>query len=889
METDLRDQLQRALGDHYTIERELGGGGMSRVFLAEEVSLGRKVVVKVLPPDLAAGVNTERFRREIQLAARLQHPHIVPIYAAAVTDGLLYYTMPYVEGESLRARLSRSGELPIADAAGILRDILGALSYAHEHGVVHRDIKPDNILLTGPHALVADFGVAKALKASTTDSATPITSLGVALGTPAYMSPEQATADPATDHRADLYSVGAVAYEMLTGQQIFSARSPQAMLAAQAVESPEPLEKRRPSVPPQLSSVVMRALDKHAADRYQSAGEMLAAVNAAVTPGATTTPYPGVVSPRAANRADRGGTVKAVAAAIVLLALTSSSWYWYGHRVPSAGAEASDAIPSLAVLPFENLGKQEDNYFVEGMTEEISSRLGQLSGVRVIGRQSSRAYANTTKGIPQIGKELGVGYILTGSVRWDRSLPGKNRVRVSPTLVRTSDGSQMWSEPYEDQLTGVFQMQSSVAERVAGALRLQLGPAQHATLTKRPTSNLDAYDYYLRGRALRTLNMDDARNAPRMFERATQLDPRFALAFAYLGRARTRELGLFGFTAEVIHQAKAAIDSALALEPDLAPAHVALAYYYYRVTEDHARGLDEFRKAEELAPSEPSDLEIKAEIERSEGKFVEAVSDLQKAAALDPRDLHTLANLSQGLGYLGRYDEADTVARQMLAIDPTIWNGYFLLARDALNRSGDIQGSLAIMKEGVARTNPAKIGTYLSYATWPAFLDPAIARALRTASPGPSDAEKLEYYNQIGNMSYTLRDAAGKREAADSILAIAQRVYHGVRYRDEATFYTSFAYSLKGDRKRAMDAAEAYLRSERSSKDAVQHIDALISVVFAGAMVGEHDRAIEALSEVLSGPTPSSGANLRTDPELESLRSDPRFQLLTGSKAPIRK
>ena len=262
---------------------------MSRVFIAEETSLGRKVVVKVLPPDLAATVNVERFRREIQLAARLQHPHIVPVLAAGISNGLPYYTMPFVEGESLRARIARSGELPIQETTRILRDVLSALAYAHEHGVVHRDIKPDNVLLTGHHAVVADFGVAKALSASTNPGSS-LTSQGVALGTPAYMSPEQAAADPATDYRTDLYAVGAMAYEMLTGHQVFSERSPQAMLAAHAVEKPEPVDKRRSAVPPALASLVMRSLEKHAADRPQSAEDMLVELEAAVTPSGATAP-----------------------------------------------------------------------------------------------------------------------------------------------------------------------------------------------------------------------------------------------------------------------------------------------------------------------------------------------------------------------------------------------------------------------------------------------------------------------------------------------------------------------------------------------------------------------------------------------------------------------
>src|ERR1700716_175346 len=345
--SDLQEQLQRTLGASYTIERELGGGGMSRVFVAEEVSLGRKVVVKVLPPELAATVNVERFRREIQLAAKLQHPHIVPVLAAGISEGLPYYTMPFIEGESLRASLARSGELPIQEAAKILRDVLSALSYAHEHGVVHRDIKPDNVLLTGNHAVVADFGVAKALSASTTPGSS-LTSLGVALGTPAYMSPEQAAADPSTDHRADLYGVGAMAYEMLTGQQVFSARSPQAMLAAHATQKPEPIDARRPSVPRELSSLIMRSLEKHAADRPQSAAEMLTALEAAVTPSGATTPHLGAITPRGANRSDKRGTSMAMAAAVLLALLASSTAYWRGHRTPdSAPAVVADTISSL--------------------------------------------------------------------------------------------------------------------------------------------------------------------------------------------------------------------------------------------------------------------------------------------------------------------------------------------------------------------------------------------------------------------------------------------------------------------------------------------------------------------------------------------------------------
>src|SRR5881409_2140313 len=284
---DLLARLQSALGDAYRIERELGGGGMSRVFLAQETALKRQVVIKVLPPEMAAGVNVERFRREVELAASLQHPHIVPLLSATASGDLLYYTMPLVEGESLRAKLAREGELPVGDTIRILTDVADALAYAHAHDVVHRDIKPDNVLLSGKHALVTDFGVSRAVSASSGGS---LTSLGIALGTPAYMSPEQAAADPHLDHRADLYALGVLGYEMLTGRPPFTAPTPQALLAAQITQTPEPLSQHRRTVPAGLNTVVMRCLEKRPADRWQSAAELVPQLDAMSTPSTGTMP-----------------------------------------------------------------------------------------------------------------------------------------------------------------------------------------------------------------------------------------------------------------------------------------------------------------------------------------------------------------------------------------------------------------------------------------------------------------------------------------------------------------------------------------------------------------------------------------------------------------------
>ena len=295
MVADLRDRLQSALGPPYRVERELGGGGMSRVFLAEEVRLGRRVVVKVLPPELAAGVSAERFEREIQLAAKLQHPHIVPLLTAGAQGDLLYYVMPHIAGESLRARIAHERALPVGETVRILRDVCDALAYAHAHGVVHRDVKPDNVLLSGKHALVTDFGVAKAVASSTGGSGT-LTSLGMALGTPAYMAPEQAAGDPNVDQRADLYAVGALGYELLAGRTPFGGLSPQGMLAAQVTATPDPVTQHRDSVPPALAALIMRCLAKLPADRPQSAEELLGQLEAMATPTGATLSEPSAIS-----------------------------------------------------------------------------------------------------------------------------------------------------------------------------------------------------------------------------------------------------------------------------------------------------------------------------------------------------------------------------------------------------------------------------------------------------------------------------------------------------------------------------------------------------------------------------------------------------------------
>jgi serine/threonine-protein kinase len=382
--------------------------------------------------------------------------------------------MPFVEGETLRARLARGGALPLPDAVHLLRELADALAYAHGQGVVHRDLKPENVLLSGGHAVVADFGVAKALAAATAGggaravpdaapgAAATGTALGVAVGTPAYMAPEQVAADPAVDARADLYALGCVAYELLTGAPPFAGRAPHALLAAHLTETPAPLGERAPDSPPALTALVMRCLEKDPARRPQSASELLAALETALTPASTRAPPNTPAHRRRLARA-------VVAVAAVLLVALGAVW------AVRAGRAAAPAPPVLAVLPFENVGPAGDAYFADGLTDEVRGRLAGIAGLRVIGGTSARQYKGTTKSAREVARELGATHLLTGTVRWEHAAGGgPGRVRVSPELVRAQDQASVWTEPLEGPLGDVFALQARVAERVAAALIVTL-------------------------------------------------------------------------------------------------------------------------------------------------------------------------------------------------------------------------------------------------------------------------------------------------------------------------------------------------------------------------------------------------------------------------------
>jgi TolB-like protein/tetratricopeptide (TPR) repeat protein len=664
---------------------------MSRVFAATDTALGRRVVLKVLPPDLAAGVNRDRFLREIQLAASLQHPHIVPLLSAGYEDDLAYYTMPLIEGESLRAKLGRGGELPVADVVWVLRDVLDALTYAHAHGIVHRDIKPDNVLLSGHHALVTDFGVAKAISEAT--GASSLTSAGVALGTPAYMAPEQVAADPHTDHRCDLYAVGVVGYEMLAGRPPFAGATPQQVLAAQVTRTPERVTLHRPAVPPTLEDMIMRCLEKAPADRWQSADELLSHLEAIRTPV-----VPALEGTRRKARRWRvaSGPARALAVGTSVVALAAIAAVWHPWRRPARATALEADVASVAVLPFDNLtGNPSDRYLSDGMTEEVIGQLAQVRGLKVISRTSTEALKGVHLTLRQIADTLGVRHILEGSVRH-----AGNRIRVAVDLIDATTDAHVWASSYDRDLTDVFAVQEEIARHVADSLVSTVGVRPTVGRVSR-TEHPGAYEAYLAGRyLLYRRTREGLRGALAQFQQAIAQDSTYAPAYA--GLATVYQLWVFyaypGINFyEAEGRAVAMADRAIALDSDLAEAYAARGWAMTRAWAPAQVISPDFQRALELRPNSPDVHQWYAGFLAREGRNDEAIAEVERAVALDPLAPGVRVAVSIIALTSRRYDVAEQEGAQAVALEPSLKHPRALQALgDLLSGNPDRCASLSL-------------------------------------------------------------------------------------------------------------------------------------------------------------------------------------------------
>jgi len=910
--TDLRRELQASLGSAYTLERELGGGGMSRVFVATETALGRRVVVKVLSPGLALGLSAERFAREIKLAAALQHPHIVPVLAAGEAGGLPFYTMPYVDGESLRARLLHGEPPSFSETIGILTDVALALEYAHTRGVVHRDIKPENVLLSGRTAIVADFGIAKAVSAARTQlPGATITSAGQSLGTPAYMAPEQAGGDP-TDQRADLYAWGLMAYELLAGHHPFADKaSTRQLLTAQMVEKPLELAERRPGLPPPLAALVMRCLEKDPAARPQGAGELLEALDGITSPGAglpnaatpapATAPVPAVAGsparrPPAVRFAVRAGVAAvALGAAVVFLSGRDRALPGAGATAPTASSAAGTAPPRrLAVLPFDNLGDTADAYFADGMTDAVRGKLAELSGVQVIARASSEQYRDSDRAPAEIAKELGVRYLLTGAVRWAR-VPGDDRgpsrVQVSPELVEIgTDGVArvIWNRGVDADLADVFKVQGEIAEKVVAAMRVALGSADQQRVRDVPIADAAAYDAYLRGEAAwnagASVDPPSLRRAIAFFEQAVARDSSFAEAWGALSIASSLLNINSAPTESGIRRAREAAERAHALDQGGAIGHRAMSTYYVNIEHDNTRALQEIETALQTSPGDAVLLTAAANAKEGLGRFEDALRDRQASVALDPRSPSRWAGLTGALLRLRRYPEARAAGERALALAPTALSS---IQDRIMVELGD--GKLAAARQLMANAKrdvaPDVLAAYLAtYNDLGWALDAEGEGLLLAAGPEAFDDDRATWA-LVRAQQYHWRGALSQSRAwGDSASAYLSRQLQDAP--DDAQLHALNALALayagrKGD---AIAEGERAARLQPLATNFVLGAYNTHLLARTYLLTGEQEKALDLLEQLLDMPHYLSPGWLRIDPTWQVLRGNPRFERLTSAR-----
>ena len=886
----LSSSLADALRDRYTLERQVGRGGMATVYLARDLKHDRVVALKVLHPELSHTLGTDRFLREIRTAARLQHPHILSVYDSGEihpqrSEGpwQLWFTMPYVEGESLRDRLQRERQLPVDEAIRITIEAARALGYAHRQGVIHRDVKPENILLTREgDTLVADFGIARAL----TGGDERLTETGLSLGTPAYMSPEQAAGERELDGRSDVYSLGVVLYEMLAGEPPYTGPTLQAILARALTEKPRPLHQVRETVPEGVESAVQKALAKSPADRFGNMSEFglalsaasAAAVSATLSAPARTSAVPKVVL----------GGRRTLAAAVLAFLLGVGVLFAWRHSHPEAPVTSGKVI---AVLPFQNLGPPEDDYFADGMTDAVRGKLSAVPGLQVIASSSSGEYKNTTKSLPQIARELGVDYLLMARVRWAKGAAGANEVEVSPELVQVAPGrppTTKWQQPFSAALTDVFEVQGKIASEVAETLDVALGRGERRQLAERPTQNLAAYDAFLKGEEATkgAANVDPAtvRRAIAQYEQAVALDPGFAQAWAALGRAHAL-MYINGIpTPEGAAAAKAAAERALALAPTLPESHLALGSYDITVLNDYRRALQEYSAGQRLAPKNAELLAAIAYTEQGLGRWPEAVQHFREALRLDPRSIGIARRLARALLWRRRYPETLEECDYTLALAPTNIDVLETKAMAYLAQ-GDLAGARAVLRSAPKEVEPTALVAYLGN-VWDLVWvpDEDQQQLLLRLTPSAFDGDRGVWGIVLAQTHALRGNAAEARAYADSARVALEAQLRVTPQDPQRRVFLGMALAYLGRK------ADAVREGERGAALLPIQRDAFVGTYLQHQLArvyllaGEPEKALDLLESLLRMPYYLSPGWLRIDPTFEPLRGNPRFEKLAAAR-----
>ena len=832
---ELLDRLHRALASKYLVDRELGAGGMAVVFLAKDLRHHRQVAIKVLRPELAAEIGPEQFLREIETAARLTHPHILPLLDSGAAGELLYYVMPFVEGGSLRGRLAREPQLPLEDALQIAREVAGALSYAHSHGVVHRDIKPENILMQSGHAVVADFGLARAITAA---GSTTLSATGMMLGTPGYMSPEQASGVREVDGRSDLYSLACVLYEMLAGQPPFTGPTLQSLVHQHLTLLPRPVTDLRPMVTAGVASAVQRALAKAPADRFSAVALFAEAL----------------------TRRDTDS-------------ITLAQTIPIGTAVP---VRTANELSKIAVLPFQNLSAEGAHaYFSGGLHDELLTQLSKVGALRVISRTSVMGYAGTSKPLKQIASELSVGSVVEGSVQ----VVGA-RLRVNVQLIDAATDEHLWAERYDRTLDDAFAIQSEVAQQVVTAVGAALTSTEQAGLAAAPTENAEAYRLYLQGREYLARPGYFRQNweiAQQLYERALELDPQFALAHAALSQVH----GAMYWWRYDPSAARAALqreqaEAALRLAPALPQAHAAMGLSHYWGRREYRRALDEFAIALKGLPNDAELWWRIGSVNRRVGNWKDLFAAFEKAAQLDPRGATLFMDLGNIYNRLHRYQDAVGAFDRALSLAPDLQDAALQRGRTYVLWLGQLDPLRAALTR-VPMDADLEVPNRGDLLLWER--NPRELLMIQVGYPDVIEVQDLYLPSALYSAwaHQVLGDHAAGHAAFDSARVRLESSL--LELPDDWRVHAAFGMALAG-----LGRRDEALREARWLEQSVVYREdefdrALLAEDRARilAQAGDTEAALDEIERLLEGPSFLSTHTLRLDPRWDPIRKHPRF------------
>jgi serine/threonine protein kinase/tetratricopeptide (TPR) repeat protein len=850
---------------HYKILERLGGGGMGVVYKAEDTRLKRIVALKFLPPQLTYDPEAkERFIHEAQAASALQHDNICTIHDIDETaDGQLFICMDFYDGQTLKRKIENV-RLRIEDCINIAVQVARGLAKAHETGIVHRDIKPANIMITRDgEAKIVDFGLAKLTRQ------TRLTKDGSTLGTVVYMSPEQARGEE-VDHRSDIWSLGVVLYEMIAGRPPYASEYEQALMYSILNDEVQPI----PGCDSRLNAIVLKALQKQPSARYQTMTEFESDLEVLSSELSGTEPRG---RSRATGRRIRR-TWMLLSEAFLLAAVVVIIGYFL---IGVGGKQSASPAKKLVVLPFENLGPAENEYFADGMTEELTSRLSCLSGLRVISRISALQYFRTNKPMQQIGEELGVDYALEGAVRWAPSKEGPSRVRINSSLTRISDRTTLWSETYDRVINDIFAIQTELSQKVVEKMGITFLEPERESIEEPPTKDLEAYQAYLRGRYYESRPHFTSANWAQVveaYEQAVEIDTGFALAFAELARGHARLYYLwYDHTAGRLELARHAAERALALAPELPGVRLALGYYYLYMGRDPGKAEAEIAIAKKGMPHSAEIFEAETAIFLLQGRWQEAMESAQEAFELSPRDGSLAVDLSEVYWVLRKYPEAVKTCDRAIELTPDDAWPYLMKCFSLWSWKGASSET-----ESVLRAVPANHDWWTWAWYWQEMIRRDYPKAIEhlSASPDPWVRTKCWAMPKLLLAAYAYRLSGERQKSLEQyqrarLLLEAELKEHP----DDPRYHSSLGIALAalGQKEEAIREGRRAVELLPISTDALYGIPYVEDLAFIYTLSGETDAALDRLNYLLTIPSWISVTWLRNDPQWDAIRSQPGF------------